>query len=112
MLLAKINPPAKMINQSSPFTEPEQTIGEYMRVSTDRYLMGSTSVRFQVAFGQTVPSGVDRYEFRSIHTESITLSGTDLEGWGSSDTFILEKIAEKIGLTVTETVEMNIVNDL
>jgi hypothetical protein len=111
MLLAKINPPAKMVTQPSPFTEPVQTVGEYMRVSTERYLMGSTSVRFQVAFGQTVPSGVDRYEFRSIHSQSVTLSGPDLDGWGSDDTFILEKIAEKIGLTVTETVEINIMND-
>jgi hypothetical protein len=111
MLLAKINPPAKISTQESPFSAAIETIGEYMRVSTDRYLMGSTSARFQVAFGYLVPNGVNRFTYQPIHSQTIVLESAELQDWGTDDTVIFTKIATQIGISVVETVDINITDD-
>ena len=112
MLLAKINPPAKISTQESPFSEPTETIAEYMRVIADRYLMGSTVARFQVTFGLLVPNGINRFDFSAIHAQSIILEEADLADWGTDDTVIFNKIATKIGIAVVETVDVNVQNDI
>jgi hypothetical protein len=112
MLLAKINPPAKITTQDSPFSQPTETVAEYMRVFVDRYLMGSPAARFNVSFGLLVPNGINRFEFRPIHVQSVLLEGTELDDWGTDDTVIFTKVADKIGISVTETVDLNIQNDI
>ncbi len=111
MLIAKINPPAKALSQVTPFSEPTQIVGEYMKVATDRYTMGSTKVRFQVSFGLLVPNGIDKFDFKTIHSDSAHLEDAELSDWGTDDSVIFERLAAKFGISVTEVVDKDITND-
>jgi hypothetical protein len=112
MLLAKINPPAITVKQQTPFEEPTQILGDYMKVVAERYELGSNKVRFQVAFGyleQSQQEANNLPTFRVIHFDSIILEGDDIESWGEDDTIIMEIIAGKFNTQVTEfeNIEVN-----
>lgn len=116
MLLAKINPPAITVRQSTPFEQPSQILGDYMKVTAERYELGSNRVRFQIAFGYiTEPSqeqviGNALATFNVIHLDSIVLEGQDIQSWGEDDTTIMNIIANKFN-TAVETFQNIEVND-
>lgn len=114
MLFAKINPPAITVRQTSPFDEPVQVLGDLMKVTAERYELGSNRVRFQVAFGYLVQPGSQgntssRPTFNVIHFDGITLEGADIESWGQDDTVIIQVIADKFNTTIQsfENIEVN-----
>ncbi len=114
MLFAKINPPAITVRQTSPFDEPTQILGELMKVTAERYELGSNKVRFQVAFGYLIQPGEmgntnNKPSFQVIHFDGITLEGADIESWGQDDTVIIDIIATKMNTSVVsyENIDIN-----
>lgn len=110
MLFAKINPAAITVRQNTPFEEPIQVLGDHMKVTAERYELGSNRVRFQVAFGYLEPRNPEQLpNFQVIHFDSIVLEGEDIETWGTDDTLIIELIATKMNTSVVsfENIEVN-----
>ena len=110
MLLAKINPAAITVRQSGPFEEPTHVLGDHMRVTAERYELGSNRVRFQVAFGYLEDRGKGQLpNYQVIHFDSITLEGDDIETWGEDDTVIMSLIATKMNTSVEsfQNIEVN-----
>jgi len=108
MLLAKVNPPAITFRQESPFTQPTQVSAEWMLVFTERYAMGATKARFNTVFGFLVPDGIDRFRFERVHQQSAEFTSEELADWGTDDTVIFEKVAQKYGISVVEVADKNI----
>ena len=114
MLLAKINPPAINVRQNNPFDQPSQVLGDYMKVTAERYELGSNKVRFQIAFGyltepsnENVPNQLPT--FNVIHFDSVILEGNDIESWGEDDTVIMDIIATKFNTAIEsfQNIEIN-----
>lgn len=111
MLLAIINPPAVTTQQDSPFSAPTSVEGKYMRVVAEKYELKPEKVRFNVWFGYLIPNGIDRFEFRAIHRDSVTLTGEELADWGADDEIVFEKIAPKFNVSIVEVQDLNIKDD-
>jgi len=110
MLVAKINPPAKRVIQTSPFATDEFT-AEYMVVKcTDLVIGGSSNsptdeIKFNIKFGNLGhiknPDGsVGRSKLDEILFTTITLTQQELSDWGTDDSIVFNKIAQKLGFSV------------
>lgn len=111
MLLATVNPPAITTKQDSPFVLPTQVEGKYMKVSAERYNLKPEKVRFNVSFGYLIPNGIDKYDFKTIHRNSVELTSSELTDWGTDDEIIFEKIAPKFNLTIVKIEDLTLNND-
>lgn len=111
MLLAIVNPPAVTAKQDSPFSAPTQVEGKYMKVTAERYNLKPEKVRFNVSFGYLIPSGIDMFEFKAIHRDSVELTSAELSDWGTDDKVIFDKIAPKFNVSVVKVEELTIRND-
>lgn len=110
MLVAKINPPAKRVIQTSPFTVDEFT-GEYMVVKCIDLVIGGSSnsptdeVKFTIKFGNlsnlTNPDGsLGRAKLDEVLFTTVTLTQQEVSDWGTDDSIIFNKIAQKLGFSV------------
>lgn len=105
MLYAKINPPAKTIEQNSMFSGTIKNV-EYMSANVRPYSIGSLTYNFEVIFGDityinNVPS------FKRILSKNILLTSNDISIWGTDDTVILQILASKLELSIIEYVTIN-----
>jgi hypothetical protein len=48
-----------------------------------------------------------QYWNNSLNMEFITLTGTDYTGWGTSDNYMIMKVAERVGLGTLRDISMN-----
>lgn len=102
MLIAKINPAAQAVNQNSPFNV--QSVDCDMMTAIARpYHLGATEVNFEVIYGTATITGPTASDFKNQIRTNVTLTSAELTGWGTDDTFILGKIATKVGTTIVET---------
>lgn len=110
MLVTKINPPAKRVIQTSPFTVDEFT-GEYMVVKCIDLVIGGSSnsptdeVKFTIKFGNlsnlTNPDGsLGRAKLDEVLFTTVTLTQQEVSDWGTDDSIIFNKIAQKLGFSV------------
>ena len=110
MLVAKINPPAKRVIQTGPFTTNEFT-GEYMVVKcTDLVIGGSSNsptdeVKFTIKFGNlsnlTNPDGsLGRAKLDEVLFTTVTLTQQEVSDWGTDDSIVFNKIAQKLGFNI------------
>lgn len=108
MIFGKINPAAQIVKQTAPF-EQQTIIAEWITAIARPYILGSTSVSFQVNYGNLItdPQG-DVTGFNSLFNDSAVLTSAVISNWGTDDAFILNAIAEQKGTTVTETINANI----
>ncbi len=111
MLLAKINPPAKTTRQDGPFGEVKTINGDYMKIFAEKYELGADKCRFVALFGYLVPSGIDKFQFETIHRDSYEFTKEELENWGLDDSVIFYKVATKLNIQVVEIVEKELTND-
>lgn len=111
MLLAVVNPPAVTTRQESPFVSPTQVEGKYMKVTAEKYAMKPERVRFSVSFGYLVPNGIEEFDFKVIHRDSVELTSAELSDWGTDDEIIFDKIAPKWNLTIVKVEDIKVKND-
>jgi len=118
MLVAKINPPAKKLVQETPFSHTE-VLGEYMIAKCSHLVIGASQnsqndeIEFTVRFGNIKqyinPDGTTgRDMFDAIVNTKVKFSHQQLSDWGTDDTIIYTKIANKLGFNIisTETRDM------
>jgi len=118
MLVAKINPPAKRLIQVTAF-QTQEFIGEYMVARCSRLVVGAMQgtpnddIEFEVRFGNI------KYErnldgtngqglFDKVYRTKVSFTNSELANWGTDDSFVYTKIAEKLGFSIIETTLMDI----
>jgi hypothetical protein len=105
MLFAKINPPASVVQQTSPFTH-DVAIGEWMSASANPYVLGSEMTTFSVYFGNfnpVAPEGQPAQPlFGLVYTTMMSFTSEQLSDWGTDDSVMLEIIAASLNTEITE----------
>ena len=100
MLVAKINPLAKRIVQTTPFSQTELT-GEYM-----------VAVRFgNVKYYQNPDGSNGDPLMDTVISARVTFTSAELSDWGTDDTIVYQKIAQKLGFTIVSTENLPISNN-
>jgi hypothetical protein len=113
MLVAKVNPPAKKILQINPFQQTE-VIAEYMIAKCTKLVIGGSQgslndeIEFQVKFGnlkyEQNPDGTNKPPILdTVLTTKVIFSQSELSDWGTDDTIVYNKIANKIGFNIEST---------
>ena len=70
-----------------------------MIVVSNKFQMGSDEVNFNVYFGDIfIDEGVTKW--KNVGQQNISLSGADVQNWGTDDSEVLYAIAQKIGTTI------------
>jgi hypothetical protein len=111
-IFAKINPPISLAQQSNLFNQTvTYEIGDYMTAIAVPYVLGSDLENFRVFYGRCdFDESGSVISFKTIHSQTITLSGTVIENWGENDDVILQAIANQEGITIEKIVSGNIEN--
>lgn len=108
MLLGKLSKPAEKVYNPTPFTT-EIVTAEWMAVSTKSYAIGAIDVSFELRFGKLVIDEAGKpTNFEVVIRDSITLTSAELSTWGTDDSVVLDLIATKLGVTITEKVETDL----
>lgn len=106
MLVSKINPPAIKVIEVSPFSSTTQELS-YMTAIARPYTPGADSTNFQVQFGTLITNGEGTVErFNGQLNSQLTLTKDELSTWGTNDEVLLTIISEKLGVSITEFVEV------
>lgn len=107
MLYAKITPAAEKISQVTPFSAVTQT-ADYMSALARPYGLGSNSVNFEVLFGNiTLDENNQPVKFQNVVSSNLTLSGDQLQSWGTDDSVVLQQIASILGVTIQSYVTLS-----
>jgi hypothetical protein len=110
VIFGKINPILSIVEQSSLFNPtPTYITANYMAAVANNYVLGTNSVTFRIMYGNCTFDGEGNVvAFKTIHSDSATLSGSTISSWGEDDGPILEALATQQGTTVTEIIEGDI----
>lgn len=121
MLVCKINPPAKRIVQVTPFNQSE-LLGEYMVAKCTQLNINPVpdgvmdEILFSVRFGSVkYPQNPDGSNgnpiFDTVITARVAFKSSDLSNWGTDDSYVYQKIAEKLGFTIISSENLPIQNN-
>lgn len=107
-LFAKITPAAEFVISASPFNRNIKTC-EYLTARLNRYQMGGgeEEIFCEVLFGEFVPAIPREFleKFETYGTVRVKFTSDELNDWGTDDSVILNKIAEKLGIEIVEILE-------
>ena len=114
MLVAKINPPAKRVIQKTPF-ESKEFIGEYMIARCSKLVVGAMSssfndkIEFEVRFGsikyeKNLDGSQGKPLFDKVTHHFVNFTHSELSNWGTDDSVVYSKIADKLGFNIVETI--------
>lgn len=104
MIYAKLKTPIQFVDQTDPL-QPITKTATHVSVIAGRYELGATSATFTLRFGTLVTN--DKNEITGLtqlFQVSHTLYQTDLANWGTDDTVIFTKLAQKKGFEIQEFV--------
>lgn len=106
MLVSRINPPARKVVEVTPFSSTTQDLS-YMTAIARPYAPGAEVTNFQVQFGTLVTNeeGVVQSFFNQLNTQ-VSLTKEELSSWGTDDDVLLTIVANKLGVTATEFIEV------
>jgi hypothetical protein len=108
MLLGKLSKAAEKVYKTTPFTT-EIVTAEYMSVSSNKYIIGAKDVSFELRFGKLVLDEAGKpTEFQIVIRDSAKLTSEELSTWGTDDSIVLDLIAAKLGVTITQKVETDL----
>lgn len=111
MLLAKINPTAKLHKANTPF-DTEVIEANFMTAMARPYTVGAAETNFEVAFG-TLELATDEQKekgekdkFHHLTSTNVVFTAEELSDWGTDDSVLLEKLATKLGTAIVESVQL------
>ena len=58
-----------------------------------------------------VPYGIDTFQFKRVHQETVSFMHEEISDWGTDDSYIFQKISEKVGTSIVSIEEVNITNE-
>ena len=106
MLIAKINPPALKVVESTPFSSSTINLDYYTAIARP-YVPGSSSTNFQLQFGSVNLDDKDQIiNFNNETSSQLTMTSEELVTWGTNDDVLLNLIAAKLGVSVLEIIEV------
>lgn len=103
MIFAKINPVATVPVQEGPFIVNSIT-GSYLTATANQYPLGANKVNFRIVYGECVIEEGTVVGFNQVYGDFVELSGSEVENWGTDDSYVLNIIAQKQGTSVVEIV--------
>lgn len=109
MIFAKINPVATVPVQNGPFVVNSIT-GSYLTAIANQYPLGTNKVNFRIVYGECIFEEGSVVGFNQIYGDFVELSGSEVDNWGTDDSYILDIIAEKQGTTIVEIVSGSLSN--
>jgi hypothetical protein len=109
MLFGKISPEAIVANLNGPF-DLQTSYAEYMTAIANPYRLGDNVVNFSIYYGNFILDDQDNaIGFETKLTNTCTLSGDDIQNWGTDDSYILNQIAIQQGTTILQYSQNDIV---
>lgn len=105
-IFGQINPIITLVEQTNIFNpSPSYITANYMTAVANNYLLGANEANFRILYGNCAFNEKgDVVEFKTVHSDSTTLSGDDISTWGENDSVVLEALAKKQGTTITKIV--------
>lgn len=104
MLIAKINPPAIKIVESTPFSSTTKNL-EYMSAAARPYIPGASITDFQIQFGTPrLDNNGTVIGFNNESNSQLSMTSDELSTWGINDETLLSLIATKLGVSVVEVI--------
>jgi hypothetical protein len=111
MLLAKINPPAQIVAQTTPF-EHSTTDAPYMSVVANPYIPDAEVTNFTLSFGYYEPPvGSEEPQpppYVFIYTYQLPLTKQELATWGTDDEELYEIVVNKLGCSIVEFINVDL----
>jgi hypothetical protein len=113
MLIARINPPAKRIIQTGPFETKEFT-GDLMILRCEKLTVGTNEdIEIEVRFGnvkyeRNLDGSQGKALFDKVYRMNVSLTQQEAAGWGTDDSVLYDIVAQKLGLSVTEKIEIDL----
>lgn len=105
MIFGQIDPVLSIATQGTLFNPtPEYITGSYMTAVADRYALGTNEVNFRVSYGECIFESGSVVDFKTVHSDTVVLSGNTIETWGEDDSVILDAIAAAQGTTISSVV--------
>jgi hypothetical protein len=102
MLLGKLKEPVEKIYQGPGLTTVTVT-GEYLAASANDYVMGTTKQEFYYKIGKVkFDEEGTAIAFDAVIRGYVILTEEDFADWGTDDFVVLQAIAIKLGIEVTE----------
>jgi hypothetical protein len=105
MLIAKINPPAIKIVETTPFNSTTKNL-DYMSAAARPYVAGASITDFQIQFGRIVIDETDTVKFYNESNSQLSMTSEELSTWGTNDETLLTLIATKLGVSVIEVISI------
>lgn len=106
MLIAKINPPALKVVESTPFTSSTINL-EFMTAIARPYVPGASVTNFQLQFGiVNLDDNGQVINFNDQTSSQLSMTSEELVTWGTNDDVLLNLIAAKLGVSVLEIVDV------
>jgi hypothetical protein len=107
MLVSKITPTAKKIINSDIFNVTTEDL-DHMTVIARPYVAGASKVNFQINFGNLKGDleNNQNLKFNQGTSTRIDLTSDELSTWGTDDSVLLQIVANKLNLTILETIEI------
>lgn len=106
MLIAKINPPAIKILETTPFSSTTKNL-DYMTAIARPYTPGAPSTNFQIQFGLVnLDENNVVISFNNETNSQLTMTSEELSTWGTTDDVLLNLIATKLGISILEIVNV------
>jgi hypothetical protein len=102
MLLGKLSSPAVKVFQSGPFNTTNVN-AEYMVVYAQDYVIGASSVLFDVRFGNIIIEE-EKERFDDIIRHPLRITNEELSTWGTDDGALLDIVATMLGNSITEKI--------
>lgn len=110
MLIAKINPPAIKIVESTPFSSTTKNL-QYMSAIARPYIPGASITNFQIQFGTVILDNTDTViGFNNESNSQLSMTSAELSTWGTNDESLLTLIATKLGVSVVEVISISLDN--
>ena len=110
MLIAKINPPAIKIVESTPFSSTTKNL-QYMSAIARPYIPGASITNFQIQFGTVILDNTDTViGFNNESNSQLSMTSAELSTWGTNDETLLTLIATKLGVSVVEVISISLDN--
>lgn len=113
MLVAKINPPAKRVIQTGPFSTEEFT-GDCMVARCNKLVIGaSEDIQFEVRFGnikyeKNLDGSQGKPLFDKVYQTRMEFTAQEMANWGTDDSVVYDIIAQRAGVNIVSKFEIDI----
>lgn len=110
MLIGKINPSVKFSVKNELLQDPSIVEADKILVTAERMPLGADEVRFSFFLGKITEVEVGKINFTSMYRDNILFYKNELSDWGTDDSVMLYKIATRLGITIVQIDDIDIVD--